>query len=209
MSHQLDRLVEKLSDFHQVKLRLSALGDIADLIDFRDEHVREMEASSLYAGKALEAASDAASILQAEEAYGELKKAMQFADRSLRGRWRTLASDFAALSTVGRMLRQFSDTEDVGSRMEALGTRAEQSVNLASAADLRDTINWLRLERSKLEAEKAAMTKNSEVDDFLAKLAVGEATLALLTPVVFQWIAEHGELEDFAIKPAEAKHATI
>ncbi|WP_434730728.1 hypothetical protein [Rhizobium binae] len=204
VSHQIDRLLEKFSDFGSTRTRLSALLDISVLIDFDDEHVVEMKAASQDAAAALLKTADEASILRAEEAYQEFKTAIGLAERFLRNHWKLVVSrDYAPFSTIGRLLKQFGDTSDIGNRMEALGARADQSINIAIIAELRDTIRTLGEERSKLEAEKAAMTKNSEVDDFLNKLASGDATLASVTPTVHQWLSDHGALEDLAVRPRE------
>lgn len=206
VSHQIDRLFERLSDFASSTSRLSALLEISAMIDFKDEHVAEMEAASQDASDALIAAGDEASILRADEAYQDFKKTMGLAERFLRNHWKiTVSRDYAPLSTIGRLLKQFSDTSDIGNRMEALGTRADQSTNIASVSELRETIRTLGEERRKLEAEKAAMTENSEVDDFLNKLASGEATLASVTPTVHQWLSDHGALEDLAVRPRESR----
>lgn len=202
VSNLVDRLFEKLADFQHSQTRLQAVIDICDLTDFADTYIAAMKAASREAAEALTGASDESTIEDAEDAYSELKKAIGSADRSVRQHWKdVVVRDYAPLATVGRLLRQFGDTNDIGDRMETLGTQADQSVNIASLAELRDTIRTLKAQRGKLEAEKAAMTKNPEVDEFLGKLAAGDATLAAVTPTVFQWLSDHGALAELAIRP--------
>ncbi|NEJ17733.1 hypothetical protein GR211_33335 [Rhizobium leguminosarum] len=202
VSNLVDRLFDKLLDFQQTQARLQAILDASDQIDFVDDYIISMRSASREAATALKAASDENTIEDAEEAYSELKKAISAADRAVRHYWKVvILRDFTPLVTVGRLLRQFGDTNDIGDRMEALGTRADQSINVASLTELRDIIRALKVERSQLEAEKAAMTKNPEVDQFLGKLAAGDATLATVTPTVFQWLSEHGALSELAVRP--------
>lgn len=203
VSNLVGRLFDKLLDFQQTQIRLQSILDISHLIDFVDDYISAMRSASREAAAALIAAGDEPTIEDAEDAYLELKKAIGFADRAVRHHWKAIIlRDFTPLATVGRLLRQFGDTEEIGDRMETLGARADQSVNIASLAELRDTIRALKAERSELEAEKSAMTKNPEVDQFLAKLAAGDATLAAVTPTVFQWLSEHGALSELAVRPS-------
>lgn len=207
VSHQkvsdlVDRLFDKLIDFQQTQTRLQAILDIASLIDFADDYITVVKSASRDAATALTVASNETTMEDAEEAYSDLKKAVISTDRAIRHHWRAVVlRDYTPLATVGRLLRQFGDTNGIGDRMEAVGARADQSVNIANLAELRDAIRDLKAERSEVEAEKAAMTKNPEVDHFLGKLAAGDATLAAVTPTVFKWLSEHEALAELAVRP--------
>ncbi|MBY5645554.1 hypothetical protein [Rhizobium leguminosarum] len=196
---QLDRVNAKLSDFSSVTARFTAVGKVAALIDFRDENFSEMKEAAIDAGRHLQGAADETTLDLAGRSYEDLKTAISAAERSIRNQWRTvITNDYKPLAVVGALLQRFGDTLETGRAMVRLAERADRSIAL-SMADLPAEIASLSNDRSKLEAEKASMTKNGEVDEFLTKLAAGKATLRSVTPSVYAWLREHDALEKMAV----------
>ncbi|MBB4509545.1 hypothetical protein [Rhizobium leguminosarum] len=196
---QLDRVNAKLSDFSNVTARFTVVGKVAALIDFYDENFSEMKEAALDAGRQLCGAADETTLDLAGRSYDDFKTAISAAERSIRYQWRTVVTnDYKPIAIVGTLLQRFGDTLEIGRGMVALAGRADRSTAL-SMADLPAEIASLSNDRSKLEAEKASMTKNGEVDDFLTKLAAGKATLSSVTPSVYSWLREHDALEQMAV----------
>jgi hypothetical protein len=198
---QLDRVNAKLNDFTSTKVRYAAVGAVAVLIDFDDENISEMRAAALDAGRDLRAAVDENTLDLAGRSYDDLKAAILAADKAARFQWRTIvANEYKSIAVVGALLQRFGDTVDVGKRMVALAERADRSAALP-ISELSAEIASIVSARANLEAEKASMTRNGEVDDFLTKLALGRATLSSVTPSVFSWLKDHDALDQLGVSP--------
>ncbi|MBY3101166.1 hypothetical protein HFO69_26220 [Rhizobium laguerreae] len=198
---QLDRVNAKVGDFSNVTAKFTIIRSVAALIDFYDENIAEMREAALDAGRLLKEAFDESTLDLAGRSYDDLKTAISVAERSTRGQWRTVVTnEYRPIAVVGALLQRFGDTLDIGRRMVALAERADRSTAL-SITELPAEIAALASDRTKLEAEKAGMTKNGEVDDFLTKLAAGKATLSSVTPSVFSWLSEHDALDQLGVSP--------
>lgn len=198
---QLDRLNAKLTDFSSATGRFTAVSTVALLIGLDDENIAEMREAALDAGRCLQSAVDETSLDLAGRSYDEFKTAISTAEKALRYHWRAVVTnDYKPIGVVGTLLRRFGDTLDIGERMVSLAERAERSIGLP-ILDLSNEIASLVRVRANLEAEKASMTKNGEVDDFLTKLASGRATLSSVTPSVYSWLREHDALDQLAVSP--------
>lgn len=196
---QLDRLNAKLADFSSATGRYTAVSTVAILIGFNDENVADMSEAALDAGRCLKSAVDEVTLEVAGRSYDDLKTAISAADKAVRYHWRTVVTnEYRPIGVVGSILQRFGDEFDIGKRMIALAERAERSTGL-QILDLSNEIPSLIKIRADLDAEKASMTKNSEVDDFLTKLASGRATLSSVTPSVYSWLREHDALDQLAV----------
>ncbi len=196
---QLDRLNAKLADFSNATARYTAVSAVALLIGFNDENITDMREVALDAGRCLKSAVDEATLEVAGRSYDDLKAAISAADKAARYHWRTVVTnEYRPIGVVGSLLQKFGDALDIGERMIALAERAERSTGL-QILDLSNEIASLVGIRADLDAEKASMTKNGEVDDFLTKLASGRATLSSVTPSVYSWLREHDALDQLAV----------
>ncbi|SCB37727.1 hypothetical protein [Rhizobium hainanense] len=196
---QLDRLNAKLADFSNATGRYKAVCTVSLLIGFNDENITDMREAALDAGRCLKSAVDEATLEVAGRSYDDLKAAISAADKATRYHWRTVVTnEYRPIGVVGSLLQKFGDALDIGERMIALAERAERSTGL-QILDLSNEIASLVGIRADLEAEKADMTKNGEVDDFLTKLASGRATLSSVTPSVYSWLREHDALDQLAV----------
>ncbi|TBC02929.1 hypothetical protein [Rhizobium ruizarguesonis] len=196
---QLDRLNTKLADFSSATVRYTAVSKVALLIGFNDENIADMRGAALDAGRCLKSAVDETTLEAAGRSYDDLKTAISAADKAARYHWRTVVTnEYKPIGVVGSLLQRFGDALDIGERMIALAERADRSTGLL-ILDLSNEIPSLVGIRADLDAEKASMTKNGEVDDFLTKLASGRATLSSVTPSVYSWLREHDALDQLAV----------
>lgn len=198
---QLDRLNTKLADFSSATARYTAVNTVALLIGFNDENIADLREAALDAGRCLQAAIDETTLEVAGRSYDELKTAISAAEKAVRFHWRTVVTnEYKPIGVVGSLLQRFGDALDIGERMVTLAERAERSTGLP-ILELSSEIASLVRVRADLDAEKAGMTKNAEVDDFLTKLASGRATLSSVTPSVYSWLKEHDALDQLAVSP--------
>jgi hypothetical protein len=149
----------------------------------------------------LEEASDAEELREAVYDYStDLKQAISALEQSIREHWRVVAIErFQPLVGFGQLLSSVNVPNKLGDRLTSCGQRGVASANAGSFSDLLAAVKSLFSEYDSLQAERAAEISEDEVGDFLNALAEKRATLAMVTPRVRDWLANHGALERLGI----------
>ena len=209
LGESLGRVVDALRDSDRHVRRFKAILEIARETEFSAEPRQAealselMDAAEMAADGMLKAASaDDLKIVQDD--YAEFAKTMTKTDRDgIRPHWaRIVERDFKPLVAIGALLEKIEGVSDLGHRLVACGREADNSLaRTPSMEALRDEIRRLREDRVALEAERASLTNEPEVDAFLNALAQGRATLRTVTEKVRDWLEQNGALDSFSIRP--------
>ena len=209
LGESLGHVVDALRDFDRHVRRLKAILEIAQETEFRAEPrqaeaLRELiDAAELAADGMLKAAT-ADDLKIVKDDYKEFVKTMTKIDRDIiRPHWaRIVERDFKPLVAIGTLLEKIDGVSDLGHRLVECGRDAGNSLaNMPLVETLRDDIRRLGEERVLLEAERASLTNESEVEAFLNALAEGRATLRIATEKVRAWLEQNGALDSFSIRP--------
>jgi hypothetical protein len=177
-----------------------ALGAPSDVAARRSLVEAANEADEI--GELLEVAQSADQLKYATDDIPKLNQALRSLDATVRQLWRSLAaSEFQSLVAIGDLLTGIEKTQDVGSRLAALGRQALALADRSGPTDeMAPEIQGLRDQREALDAELHAITDNPDVDVFLAAIARHTATLDLVTPPVVQWLTRYNALGAFAVR---------
>lgn len=190
---------------HQMK-RIAALMETAKLTEFGKQSYQadaldEMIESTQDIGEALESAEDPEALRSAVDRYSnDLGKAISALDRLIQEHWTNVAREkFRPLVGVGGLLGSMNVPRNLGSRLIDCGNRGVAIQNISSAPERHDAIAALLKEYEVLSAERAAEIPDNEVGEFINALADKQATLAMVTNNVRQWLADHGALDRLGI----------
>ncbi len=176
-----------------------ALGGLQEANVFAAAKSVVQEAST--AGEALASATDSADLEDLLHDYGQLPMALGRLDQALRQLWSERSrTDFVSLIAVGELMGRISGAAALGASLASIGRRAEALAGRTQPADaMAGEIGQLMTERETLLSELSAFTAHPEVDRFITSVTIGRATLDLVTPKVFEWLAEHGALQAFRV----------
>jgi hypothetical protein len=206
LGERLSKSLSELSTADRQIQRMRIALEITVLIKFGGaSHQRklltEMVNCAQSVGKALEEASDAEDLREAVYDYStDLKQAISALEQSIREHWRVVAIErFQPLVGFGQLLSSVNVPNKLGDRLTSCGQRGVASANAGSFSDLLAAVKSLFSEYDALQAERAAEISEDEVGDFLNALAEKRATLAMVTPRVRDWLANHGALERLGI----------
>ncbi len=190
---------------HQIG-RMSALVKMADLTGFgkraeQNEVLEEMVDEAVSVGDALEQAEDPAALRSATFEYSNtLNRAIASLERSIRDHWRAVAAErFQPLLGLGALLTSMNVANNLGTRLAACGQKAMNAGTAGSASDLHTAAVALWSEYDALQAERAAEIGEDEVGEFINALADKRATLAMVTPKVQAWLADHSALDRLGV----------
>lgn len=190
---------------HQIS-RMRALVEMADLTGFgkraeQNEVFEEMVDEALSVGDALEEAEDPAALRSATFEYSNtLNRAIASLERSIRDHWRAVAAErFQPLLGLGTLLTSMNVANNLGTRLAACGQKAMNAGTAGSASDLHTAAVALWSEYDTLQAERAAEIGEDEVGEFINALADKRATLAMVTPKVQAWLADHSALDRLGV----------
>lgn len=204
-----ERLGQSIADLknagHQ-SARMTALVATADLIDYgqqahQRELIEEMIEIANSVGKSLEAADDAEALRSAVFEYSDtLHKAIATLERSVRDHWHTVAVErFQPLVGLGALLTAMNLANNLGARLAACGQQAVGASTAGPVPGLYAMILQLCADYNALQEERAAEIGEGEVGDFINALAEKRATLAMVTPEVRTWLADHAALDRLGI----------
>jgi hypothetical protein len=209
LGESLGRVADALRDYDRHVRRFKAILEIAQETGFsaeprQAEALKElMEAAESAAADMLKASStDDLKVVQDD--YTEFTQTMVKTDRdSIRPHWaRIVERDFKPLVAIGTLLERINGVSDLGRRLVECGREAANSLAKTPPVEtLRDDIRRLHEERASLEAKRASLTDEPEVDAFLNALAEGRATLRIVTEKVRVWLEQNGALDRFSIRP--------
>ncbi len=190
---------------HQIQ-RMTALVEMAELVGFgnrpeQKEALEDMIEEALSVGDALEEAEDPAALRSATFEYSNtLSKAISALERSIRDHWRSVATErFQPLIGLGALLTSMNVANNLGPRLTACGQKGLNAATLGSATELHTAAVALWVEYDALQTERAAEIGEDEVGEFINALADQRATLAMVTPKVQTWLAEHAALDRLGV----------
>jgi hypothetical protein len=209
LGDQLQHTIDQLHDAPQMVNRLAALFDLAQEIEFsadasQAESLEDLKAATRYAGDQLVRAKSGNDLKNAEDDYQALRKQVSSVDRQIRAHWaRVVRRDFAPLGTIGGLLSNINPSSDLGKRLTECSYAAHQLSDKMPIVEFRDNVLKLKVTKDDLDQKRAALTGESEVDQFLDALARKSATLELLTDKVRDWLEKNGALPKFSIVPRQ------
>ncbi|MDX0203836.1 hypothetical protein GOB99_30410 [Sinorhizobium meliloti] len=206
LGERLGKAIQELSNASHQMERMTALIQTAELTDFgkqphQSETLNEMIDCAQMVGEALENAEDAEALREAVFEYSnDLKQAVATLERSIRDNLRTFANErFQPLIGLGELLTSMNVSNDLGSRMIACGRQGMSVSNASSAPQLQAAVAAVLNDYDLLQAERARVIGDDEVGDFINALADKRATLAMVTPKVREWLADHKVLDRLGI----------
>lgn len=195
LGEQAERLMSKFDDAARQQRRLSALIDLAVVLNAKaDSQIKTFGdralAAAQEAGEAMAETHDAASLDIAVESFRDYTQALGVLEANLRPVWRShVDQQFSPLASVGGLLANFPGSRDLGQRMQALaGGAAASAQAVEPPEDLLGAVRSLLERRLALLVEQQAVADAPEVMAFLQALADQRATLDLLTPEVLAWL---------------------
>ena len=176
---------------------LDALGD-AGVRQRLDQAIEKAES----VGEALETAQGAAALDAATYDYPQVSSSLARVLDGLRARWREIAKrDFEDLIPVGELLTKIAGAETIGANLVDIGRQALALAETDPNADqLAARVSDLRTRRTQALEAMRAFTGEPEVDEFLSAVTHQQATLALVTPKVLDWLRTKGALDAFRVR---------
>ena len=208
LGERLRQAVDALKTADRQVARITALLELSRIVDFgktpdQREALQDMKDCAAAVGTSLENAEEAEGLRIAIFDYEDtLKKALGTLERLVRDRWRSFSSDrFQPLIGVGELLTSMNASKNLGSRLADCGRRGTAATNTGSVIELLPTVRALLADFDALQAERAAEIGDDEVGDFINALAERRATLAMVTPKVFEWLKVHDALQRLGINP--------
>jgi hypothetical protein len=206
-----DRLVQAIQDLKEAPSqarRLKALISLAETVGFgaspdQRAMIGELRETAREVGAALEEADDEEGLKSAVYDYQKsLLPALATFDRGAREQWSSVVRDrFAPLIAFGELLEKIDNVADLGRSLADCGRRA-QRLTSGSAEDLLSNVTSLLAERDALQTERGEKIGDDDVGEFLNALAVGRATLDLITPDVRAWLDQNQALGRFRVSAA-------
>lgn len=209
LGESLGRVVEALRESDRHIRKLEAILEIAEETDFsaephQAEALEELMDAAEVAADGMIKASTADDLRIVQDEYKKLTEAITNTDvRGIRLHWaRIVGRDFKPLVAIGGLLEKIEGVSGLGRRLVECGREADSSLRRKPPVEsLRDEIRCLVDDRVTLEAERASLTNEPEVDAFLNALAEGRATLRIVTETVRTWLEQNGALDGFSIRP--------
>lgn len=200
---RLREAVQVLNDASQQIPRIKTLMELADVLEYSSESMVEVRDAALEIGEKLENVSDPEVLHTATDEYQRtLRPEVNRLERGLRERCRVFTAErFQPQVSIGKLLTQMHIPDNLGAR---LVNCAQQGMQLATQGAVAEILSGLRTRLAELDAlqrERSTRIPEGEVGNFIAALVEERATLAMVTPDVVQWLAEHGALEDFVVRP--------
>ena len=222
---ELEQLLERLPTAVQHRRIGESLGQTAETLKEAPRHIQRMKAVAAVARETcfdsdasqknmLKNFSDlsidlsnmminaqtAENLREVRENYSDFIKELPRLETNVRRHCQSVIdSEFNALGVIGALLKKIDGAADLAERLVALALNARQTTS-TPMIELHEAIPRLRRRRADLDAERRSFTKDAEVDNFFNALADNRATLAHVTPMVRDWLAEHGALDRFAVR---------
>ncbi|POF62923.1 hypothetical protein CFR73_01695 [Novacetimonas maltaceti] len=203
LGERLREAVQALRAAPQQIQRIRTLMELADVLECSSDLLDEVRDAALEIGEELENVSDPEVLHTATDEYRRtLIPAVGRLEHALRERCRVFTAErFQPQVGIGKLLTQMHVPDNLGERLVAC---AQQGMQLATQGTVAEMLSGLRTRLAELDAlqrERSTRIPDGEVGGFIAALVEERATLAMVTPDVVQWLAEHGALEDFVVRP--------
>ena len=211
LADRLGRSMDSLRDADYQIGRLVAVLDLAGLLQLGDVEAElrmlaDLRKEAWEIGRALATASTDDALRDGVYDYEHgFKKAIVTAERAVRDRWLSLSTDrFSSIRLLGDLLVSIGVEVDLGRRMQDCASHGlATSGTTMRTADILPHARKLLAELDRLQEERARTIRPGAIGGFINALAERHATLAMVTPEVHTWLAEHGALERFSLSPRQ------
>jgi len=202
LGERLSTLTALLRDAPAEFERLDAMLDLAAWTKFPGrELLEELEDAAAALASGLRSAQTPNELRTAQDQYGAFQRAMSRMVAQVALHWRTIVTrDYKPLIGFGELLSRVDALADLGERMQACGRDAMDSLGPARPQDLRSTVTRLSALADGLQAERAEKLGTVPgVGEFLSAIGAQNATLAVVTKDVLDWLADNGGLDRFRV----------
>ncbi len=202
LGERLTGLTSALRDSAAEFERLDALLDLAVWTKFpAKELLEELEDAADLLASSLESAQTPSELRTAQDQHGAFQRAMTRMVAQTTAHWKTIVNrDYRPLISFGELLARVDSLADLGGRMQACGQDAIDSLPQSRPQDLRLTVARLSKLAATLQAERAEkLSAVPGVGEFLSAIGAQNATLAVVTKDVLDWLAKNGGLERFRV----------
>lgn len=214
--HVRASLEERASEWNEQRAKLSIAHDRAGWIDVRPgqsaQFVQRKEQLSRYAKEAVQRLASGVDVatLTEDPLWTKLLKsavgANEALDQAVRDAWREFVDKVGTLESPAALEATLSKTPVNRQAIEIYRPRYAEVKKLAEQPHPRSAADKAALKRAVAECRKALESIQrdvpKEVDKLFRAVDANEATLALVTPTVFQWLSENGQLERYQVRIA-------
>ncbi len=202
LGERLTSLTTALRDASAEFERLDALLDLAAWTNFPGrELLEELEDAAAALASDLRSAQTPSELRTAQDQYGAFQRAMGRMGPQISSHWRAIVTrDYKPLIGFGELLTHVDSLADLGERMQACGHEALESLSPSRPQDLRQRVARLKGLADELQAERnEKLEAVPGVGAFLSAIGAQNATLAVVTKDVLDWLADNGGLERFRV----------
>lgn len=202
LGEKLTQLTNALREAPAEFARLDALLDLAAWIELpKGELLEELEDAAIGLATALRTAQTPNDLRTAQDRHEEFVKAMGRLAAQISRHWSTIVNrDYRPMIAFGALLTKVDNLVDLGERLQRCGQEAVDSTNQTKPDDLKLTVARLKAQAEGLQAERAqTLGAVPGVGEFLNAIGAQNATLAVVTKEVLEWLADNGGLEHFRV----------
>jgi hypothetical protein len=202
LGERLTSLTSALRDAPAEFDRLDALLDLVAWTKFpARELLEELEDAADELATSLQSAQAPGELRTAQDRHGAFQRAMGRVVAQVGLHWKTVVNrDYRPLINFGELLSRVDSLADLGARMQACGHEAIDSTSLTRPQDLRLKVARLEKLAAALQAERSEkLGAVPGVGEFLSAIGAQNATLAVVTKEVLDWLAQNGGLERFRV----------
>jgi hypothetical protein len=182
--------------------RLDALLDLAAWTNFPGrELLEELEDAAADLASSLCSAQTPDELRTAQDRHGAFQRAMSRVAPQISAHWRGIVTrDYGPLIGFGELLARVDSLVDLGKRMQSCGQEAVDSANSSRPQDLRIAVARLNGLADALQSEREEKLEAVPgVGEFLSAIGAQNATLAVVTKDVLDWLTANGGLERFRV----------
>jgi hypothetical protein len=201
VGERLTQLTQALRDAPAEFARLDALLDLAAWLELPRDLVENLEDAASDLATALRTAQTPQDLRTAQERYSTLHSEMGRLTGQISRYWQARVNrDFRPMISFGVLLTRVDTLADLGQRLQRCGQAAIDSTAPSKPDDLKAAITRLNAEAESLQTERAQkLGAVPGVGDFLSAIGAQNATLAVVTKEVLEWLADNGGLEHFKV----------
>lgn len=202
LGERLTQLAIALREAKNEFARLDALLDLAAWVELPNgELLEELEDAASSLATALRTAQTPSDLRTAQDLHDAFVKAMGRLTGQVSRHWQTVVNrDYRPMISFGALLTKVDNLVDLGERMQRCGQAAIDSTTQTKPDDLKAVVARLRADADALQAERAQMLGSvAGVGEFLSAIGAQNATLAVVTKDVLDWLADNGGLEHFRV----------
>jgi hypothetical protein len=202
LGERLTQLTNALRDAPAEFARLDALLDLVAWIEIPNgDLLEELEDAASDLATALRTAQSPSDLRTAQDRHEEFVKAMGRVAGQVGRHWTTVVNrDYRPMISFGALLTKVDNLVDLGERMQQCGQAAVDSSTQTKPDELKLTVARLKADADALQAERTRVLGTVPgVGEFLSAIGAQNATLAVVTKEVLDWLADNGGLERFRV----------